>query len=438
MQKKNLQMRANSKKQVWYELDNAGNLFPSISDGRNTNVFRLSCELKEPVCPDLLQQALDKALLSHPYFCMIMRRGFFWFYLEETDLRPTVYQENARPCNRIFYKNRKNLLFNCTYFGCRINLEVFHALSDGTGAFSLLRSIVYHYIVISHRNDLPTSLPPLMGGVSPPVHQAEDGFERHYVPGDTKSPFKQKSYTIGGTIFPANSVGIISARVSTKQFLSLAKSRGVTATIYLCAMMLCAIYTEMVPRRASNKDIGITVPVDLRGFFPSQTSRNFFGVIDIRYNFGGRPADFDKVLQSVEKQFSQKLVERDLERQFGYNMSLQKNIFTRAFPLFLKNLVLKAAYLQGERATTVAISNVGRITMPEEMDPFINCFSCLLNSTPLHRLKLCVCSYNDSFIINFTSCIAETSVQRHFLRHLSECGVDVTITTNGGDIIETM
>ena len=33
-----------------------------------------------------------------------------------------------------YHRNRRNLLFEVTYYKNRINLEVFHALTDGTGA----------------------------------------------------------------------------------------------------------------------------------------------------------------------------------------------------------------------------------------------------------------------------------------------------------------
>jgi hypothetical protein len=112
---------------------------------------------------------------------------------------------------------------------------------------------------------------------------------------------------------------------------------------------------------------------------------------------------------------------------------VQRNIFARAVPLALNNLVLRAAYKKAEHTTTCALSNMGRVVMPELFDEYIEGFSCLLNPTPIHRVKATVCSYRENFQLTFTASIAETRVQRYCFRHLAAQGVDVTITCNGVD-----
>lgn len=424
--------RKRSRRDIWYNLDNAANIFPAISDERNTNVFRLSCELKETIHLPTLQQATELAMKHFDYFQMVLRRGLFWFYLEQTDLIPQVAVESERPVGRLFYVNRKELLFSVTCYLRRINLEVFHAVSDGTGAMQLLREIVYHYLTLSHREELPDALPPL-DNQSPPVSRAEDGFSRHYNPEQKRSPFREKVYTIAGSSLPGNSISIIRGQVSTKAILALAKSKGVSVTAYLAALMLCAVYHELMPARARKKPIGINIPVDLRNHFPSETARNFFSVVEVTYNFQGQAADFDAALKSVAEQLAEKLQPDALAGRMNYTMSVQRNVFARAAPLILKNLVLRAAYHQGERATTCALSNVGRVTMPEPFGEYIENFSALLNPTPIHRLKATLVSYGDHFLITFTSSIAETRAQKYCFRSLAQNGVDVLITSNGVD-----
>jgi hypothetical protein len=95
--------------------------------------------------------------------------------------------------------------------------------------------------------------------------------------------------------------------------------------------------------------------------------------------------------------------------------------------------VLRAAYHKAEHTTTCAISNLGRVTMPEICDTYIEGFSALLNPTPIHRVKAAVCSYGETFRIDFTASIAETKIQRYCFRHLAGQGIDITITCNGVD-----
>ncbi len=421
--------KTHTNRDKWYQLDNAANIFPAVSNERNTNVFRLACELRENVDKVTLQQALEAAMKNYGHFRVVMRRGLFWFYLEQTDIEPKILFETTRPCGRIFYKHVKELLFTVSYYRRRINLEVFHSISDGSGAFGLLRAIVYHYLLLRYKREIP--IPPPLDRMPPPTLGSEDSFAYHYDPDGKQTPIVERAYTIGGTMLPSNSIGIISGTVPTKQMLSLAKANGATATAYLTALLICAIYRGLMPKRALNRPIGVTIPVDLRGHFSSETSRNFFGVVDIRYSFAGKTFDFADVLQNVSAQLAEKIKPEALSKRMNYTMSAQKNIFARFTPLVLKNLVLGVVYRRSERATTTALSNLGRIVMPEEFTPYIYGFSCLLNPTPIHRVKLCISSFGDNFVMNFTSCIAETKAEKYFFRHLAENGVDVTITSNG-------
>jgi len=421
-----MKKRPEKNKDTWYKLDNAANIYPAVTTNKNTNVFRLSCHLNETVDGLLLQDAADIAIKSFPDFRVVMRRGLFWHYLEGTQLTPVVMPEAGRPCARNYYISDKCLLFSITYFQSRINLEVFHVIADGTGAMELLRAIVYHYLVLSHPH---TPLP--APDIAPPSLRKEDSFQHYYNPQDKARPRGERAYTLAGTSFGYNTIGIIEAQVSTRDFLALAKSEGVTATAYIAALLIYSIYRELLPKRLASRTIGAIIPVDLRGRFVSETTRNFFGVANVSYNFSRQPDGFDDVLRSVSEQMTQKLRTESLAGRFNYTMGVQKNIFARFTPLLIKNFVLNRAYQQSERAVTCAVSNMGRIPMPEALAPYIDRFCCLLNPTPLHKLKICVCSYGDKFVLSFTSNIAETKAQKHFIRHLTDNGLDVCITCNG-------
>ena len=73
------------KRRSWNKLDTAGKAFPSTIMKSDTRTFRYACELKEEVDPEILQMALDNTLEEFPTFLGVIRRGFFWYYMEETN-----------------------------------------------------------------------------------------------------------------------------------------------------------------------------------------------------------------------------------------------------------------------------------------------------------------------------------------------------------------
>ena len=108
----------------WRKLDNAALAFPLVTGKNDTRVFRFYCELKENVKPELLQAALEKTMEKYPLFQMVLRKGLFWFYLEHRDIRPIVKEEKKPPCSRLYIPDKKNLLFQVSYYEKRINFEV--------------------------------------------------------------------------------------------------------------------------------------------------------------------------------------------------------------------------------------------------------------------------------------------------------------------------
>ena len=60
--------------------------------------------------------------------------------------------------------------------------------------------------------------------------------------------------------------------------LARAHELGVSLTSYLGASLMLAIYAEM-PALERSKPIAISLPVNLRNYYPSETARNFFNSV---------------------------------------------------------------------------------------------------------------------------------------------------------------
>ena len=114
----------------WDRLDNTAHLFPVIAGESMSNVYRISVTLTELVDRELLQQALDMVLPKFDGFNLRLRQGVFWYYFEENGkAAPKVRMENNFPCRYIQQNKNRSYMFRVTYYKCRINLEVFHAVS---------------------------------------------------------------------------------------------------------------------------------------------------------------------------------------------------------------------------------------------------------------------------------------------------------------------
>ena len=126
----------------WYSLDNAAKIFPPSKSKKDPKIFRFSVTLFDEVKVDVLNKALNETLDEYPIFKSSLRKGIFWYYLEEENKVYEVKKEDKCPCSKISNNN----LFEVSVYKNRINLEVDHALTDGTGTLTFLKSLVANYL----------------------------------------------------------------------------------------------------------------------------------------------------------------------------------------------------------------------------------------------------------------------------------------------------
>lgn len=410
----------------WAKLDNAAKIFPPTSNERDTKVFRFVCELKDEIDQNILQEALNKTMPLFPFYKTVLRRGVFWYYFESTELIPEVVEEYKLPCSMLYRPNSRNLLFEVTYYKNRINLEVFHSLTDGTGALGFLKTLLYYYITIRYRDDFHDKLPVLDYDASL-TQKMDDSFLKHYT--DQRIPKRvkiNKAYRIQGRRFIDNRIKVIEGLMPVKDVLNLAHKYNTTLTVYLTALFIKSIYKEM-PARSRKYPVVLSVPVNLRTYFPSVTARNFFATINVKYNFSSSSDKLEDIIQEVKGCFERELTQEKLKDHMNRLSALEHNAFMRLVPLVFKDMVLRFANRLNDKQITATLSNVGKITISPSLAPYIKLFNCF---TSARRPQIALCSFQDNLVVSFTSPFTETDIQKNFFRYLTKENIPVTISTN--------
>lgn len=409
----------------WSRLDNAAKIFPPTSSRSDDKVFRFACVLWEPVDAGLLQSALDKTMEQFPFYRSILKKGLFWYYFEESARVPTV-EEEGPPCAPLYSADRKDLLFRVCYYGSRISLEVYHALADGTGALHFLRTLLSYYLTEKHAPG--NAAPPALDYDASREQKRGDSFSKYFEkPGKVRLPKAPKAYRLRGERMPDYRVGIVEAEVSVKALLAASRAMGATMTEFLCAVLICSIH-ETMRLRDEARPVVLTIPVNLRNYFPSVSARNFFSVINAGYCFRGKDGGLEAVAAAMKASFQENLTEERLRARMNKLSALEHNMAMKLVPLALKNPVLRVSNWLAEGEITAAFSNVGKITMPEELAGHIRSFSVF---TSTNRLQACMCSYLDRATISFTSHFQDRDIQRAFVRRLTSMGVEAVVSVSG-------
>jgi len=410
----------------WSRLDNAAKIFPSNSSARDPKVFRFFCELQEPVDPQILQSALDETVRQFPFYCSVMKRGLFWNYLEDSSLRPVVTQEDTPPCLSLYSPDRRGLLFRVSYYGRRINLEIYHVLADGTGALQFLCTLIHRYLLERYPGDLADP-PPKLSYTASRSQLWDDSFQKYYEkPPMPKPALTRSAYHLRGERLPEHRLSVVEGHMPVEALLARSRARGATVTEFLTAVLIRAVHAQMRLRDRA-RPVVITVPVNLRSYFPSESARNFFTTINIGYDFSQQPDDLDAVTAHVHRSFRENLTEKRLHERLNALCSLEHSIPLRLVPLLLKDRILRAAVRLADRQATASFSNVGKVTMPAEMEGYIRLFGAF---TSPGKLQATACSFQDRYVISFAGPFRGRDVERAFFRSLVQMGIDVEIAAD--------
>lgn len=413
----------------WRELDNASKIFPSTANNKDTKVYRITCELYENVDHSILQEALDLTLEVFPLYKSILRRGAFWYYFEISNLSPTVNVENTPLCSPIYIKDKRTLLFRVSYYNKRINLETFHALSDGAGAVWFIETLIFHYLVLKHKDTFNGDIPEINYKASI-SQKMDDSFWKNYHR-QNKTILKKRNrrtnaYRIKGTRLDENRMKLIEGSMSVNEVLKIAHEYNTTLTIFLTSLFFYSIYKDM-PVDKQNYPIILSVPINLRQYYDSETARNFFSTMNVSYNFEKNSYKLEDIIKNVDNIFRRNLTKEEIDLKLMKYISLENNSFARMIPLPLKDIVLKIADKINDRKVTTSISNIGRIDAPQEIKRYIRSFSV---SVSARSPKITLCSFEDNLVISFTSPFRETDIQRTFFQFLSNKGLEVEISSN--------
>lgn len=410
----------------WLRLDNAGKIFPATSGNRNTSVFRFSCEFYEEIQPKKLQEAVELTIEEFPHFLSVLRAGVFWHYLEFSSLSPVVHEENREICSPLFNKYKQGLLFDVSYYKNRVNFEVYHVLADGTGALHFLKTLIYNYLVLNYPK-LKETFNLKKQYTAPYSARVEDGFRKYYTKEIRKRSLKpKKAYKVKGNKTLPGTYVCIEGIMECEKVLEIAKKNNATLTVFLAAILISSIHKER-QKSKGNQDIIITVPVDLRKYFPSETARNFFGNIRIGYNTEKNGDDLASIIEEIKRGFKGELTEEKLNKRLSRLMSFENHKVLRMIPLFMKNWILKFIRRLSDLEETTVFSNVGKLELPSIFKNYVKLANVYVSTS---GIQLCTCTYENYLSTTFTSVFIDTDIQRNFYRSLTELGVQVEIRSN--------
>ena len=425
--------RDNERKLKWMPLDNAAKIYPASRTSRWNNVFRLSMTLTEEVDRSVLQSALDVTVRRFPSISVRLRRGVFWYYLEEIPHAPKIQDEKCYPLVRMPFDDIRQCAFRVIVYGKRIACEFFHALTDGNGAMIFLKTLVAEYLTQRYSVSITPSCG-VLDRLEPPREEEHiDQFPRHKST-VSKSRNESDSYRIHGTPEEDGFCHLTTFILRSPELLELAHKWGVSVTSVLsAALAMAAIRLQNADKanKRRHKEIKILLPCDLRRLYGVETLRNF--VLYVTPGIDPRLGEYtvEEIAGITQAKMSLEITKKNMSAMIYTNVKDEENPLLKIAPLFLKNAVMKLFFLLfGEKKSTMTLSNLGVVHLPPEMEPYVTRVGFVLGTQASGPYNAGVISYGDTLYLNVIRDIKEPRLERELYRVLRECGIHVKLESN--------
>ena len=424
---------AAERKQQWMRLDNAAKIYPAALRKKWSNVFRLSATLSEPVDRDVLRAALDVTLRRFPSIGVRLRKGIFWYYLERVPEVPEITEEQSYPLVHMSYASIRECAFRVVVYKNRIAVELFHALTDGTGGMIFLKTLLAEYLSRKYGISVPNTDGVLCRMDEPSPEELEDSFIKNA--GTVSAGRKEATaYRLTGTTEPDGFVHLTTFMLDAAEVKEKAHKHSATVTEFLTAAMMQAILrlqAEKVPHRSRRKPVKVLVPVNLRSLFPSKTLRNFALFITPELDPKLGDYSFDEICKSVHHRMGIDNTAKQMSMKIAANVNSEKSPILKVMPLFVKNAAMKAVFdAVGERKSCLCMSNLGNVRLPEVMRQYVTRMDFIIGVPSCSAYNCALLSYGGTTYINLVRSIEEPELEMHFYKVLRELGIHVKVESN--------
>ena len=416
----------------WYRLDSAGILYSALQREEYSAIYRFSAQMAQPVEPPALQRAILRIMPRFPSFAVRIRRGLFWYYLEPNPAPgPFLKEDVSDPCQPVRFREDDGWLVRFYYYRSRISIEVFHALSDGAGAMVFFRALLAEYLRQTGV-DVPEGEGIPSPGEPPRPEELEDAYTRYagkHAFGLRRLP---RAYANLGTPEPFYTFHVTMGFVPLDRVRERARHYGASITEYLSAVLIQVLLDKQKrehPRR--ERPVALAIPINLRGWFPSETVRNFITTVRPYIDPALGDYTFPEIVSQVRHFMKLHINRQELQAAFTGNVRFTRNVLLRAVPVALKNPVMALNYrMFGVRPYTCTYTNPGAFTVPPAMAEHIRGMEVILGQATVPRAHCASISYGNTLEITFAGTQKETDTERDFFRFLVAEGIPARVESN--------
>ena len=388
-----------------------------VTSRENPNAIRIRIRLCDPIDPVVLRHAADTTMKRYPYFCVELQKKNGQYVFSENH-RPVVVTDSLQGVEL----NSAESNFHMIAFSQsdnRIILDVFHGMTDGVGAYEILRTLLYYYCSEHYHVKLKAEGIRLLGDKIP----AEEWYDPVAARTDFPSPLRNEMSDALNLITSAGLQNdkqhtVYSLAVSEEEFMKFNNEYDGTPGTMVSLLFGRAI-SKLFPE--SKDIIRIALCVNQRNALHAPLAhQSLVGGAFLEYRDELRDLSLDQQVrvfrEMVFSQTREDVVLEGVASQYGISRLLlskdsdQERIGSAA--------VINS---RAERVITLSVSYVGKADL-KEAERYIRDFR-LWTSPASNGMTIEISAVNGRFTLDFIQVFSSPVFVNAFLQELEDHGI---------------
>lgn len=395
------------------QVDSYGSIFMYATHKDLTTAPRHLIRMNEPVEPRVLLAAVRTALERFPQFALGLTRGAQRYSYRLLDTVPVVLPMDDRSPYYIGSDDTAGYLFLCGYREDTIYLEYQHCISDGRGFDQFIRCILFYYLQgLGYPVENDGSIRTRETAFTPA--ECEDGYLllRGMPQSDADHHPDVPAFHLPAYDSRDDSDELTTElTISLPQLLAYTKRNGVTPMTFLMTALSMGMHRTYYTDGAHTEPIIAEVPMDLRAYAKTPTTRFFVSLLDLPFFSEYFDMPFLEACQACKTYFD---TQKNLPHAVYWalkNANRVKKAHLSDVPIDEKEQAMRQQARDYIRRDSFILTNIGAFRLPPSMEPYVLDYAAILPCA-FQPFGVLVSSYKDVLKVSIS--------QRDFNYHLVE------------------
>lgn len=401
--------------QTAFPIDTVSNMYPAMAHGKHGYCYRLRAILRENADLEILRRAVYMLADSYPILYSHLEKNFFSYqHIAATDLDIISGGETDLFLPALYNTNKPS--FRIQVHKNTVSLDVYHGNGDGAASMRYFKALFSVYFALADgRSAEPfTAKAPDTVYADAYLQNFDKSRNANFIGGKKALHIKLPA---AGDYTRFSCISICTAQL--KSFL---KGSGFSVNDYLTA----ALYFSIKPLFSdfkTKKPIVLSIPINLRPFFDSDSQRNFSYFVNAAASLNA-PDDFFDLMRLFSMQVHTAATPDFLRNGIAATVKTVSNPLVRYAPRSLKEAVIRfiCKYISFAGITTT-LSNLGYHGTAADFENRIERFEVYLGASQPGSFNASAVGFGDTVSMCFSTASKSREIENRFAEILKTHGI---------------